>query len=112
MDYTIAVVPPGGGETDYSITIRGAPFIPRPGEYVIVVAADTSDEDEGPFSAFKVRYATTYAKAEGDGAARLDGVTVEAEPIFHPFQTARHRRNVEMYEARGRAVESYPESGY
>ena len=112
MDYTISVVPLGGGEQDYQITIRGATFIPRPGEYIVV--REVEMDAEGIVSAFKVRYAVTYANRAGaaDGEATADNAVIEAEPIFHHHQTATHRRNVEMYRGRGKAVEEFPESGY
>ncbi len=111
MKYTVCVVPPGGGEQDYQITIRDASFIPRPGEYIIVRERNT--DEAGKVSAFKVRYAVTYAQqTHVEGSAREDEVVVEAEPIIHPHQTSSHSQSVEMYRGRGKAVEEFPESGY
>jgi hypothetical protein len=63
-------------------------------------------------AAFKVRYATTYAQAGSEGDVTFAEVAVEAEPIFHAYQTKAHRENVEMYQTRGKGAESYPASGY
>jgi len=62
--YTISVVPPGGGEQDYQFTVRGAAFIPRPGEYVVVGEAEM--DTKGVIRAFnRVRQPGEHSASEG-----------------------------------------------
>ncbi len=49
MKYDLAIVPPGGGETDYWVTIDNATYIPRVGEYIIL-----RDDAETGVRAFRV----------------------------------------------------------
>lgn len=109
-EFAILVVPPGGGETDYQIMVRGdGAHVPRPGEY-IVVNERTSTPTEGVVAAFKVRYATTVVEVEGqdEGWTTFVGVSVEAEPVFHHAQSESHRKVCERYDV----TEHYPPSGY
>lgn len=109
-EFAILVVPPGGGETDYQIMVKGNGVqVPRPGEYIVVNERPVSPT-EGVVAAFKVRYATTHVDVEGqeDGSTKLVGVNVEAEPVFHHAQSESHRKLCERYHV----SEHYPESGY
>ncbi len=113
--YEIAVVPPGGGETDYSIVVEQADHVPAVGEYLLVT--DTRDKSKQPeLAAFRVLYVVTGAKYVSDGHAVQDSVVVQAEVISHPYQGPQHEKVVEMYRSRAyqgrKAPEEFPESGY
>jgi hypothetical protein len=112
--YEIAVVPPGGGETDYNIIVEQADHIPQPGEYLLMI--DPNADDTG-LAAFKVLYVTTAAKYVSEGHAVQDSVVVQAEVISHPHQGERHAAVVAMYRARAqhpsrKEPDEYPTSGY
>jgi hypothetical protein len=112
--YEIVVVPPGGGEADFTLVVEQADHTPSAGEYLI-----TTDPKEAGVSAFKVRYVTTGLKYVSEGHTIQEAVGVQAEVISHPHQSATHKRMVEMYTGRpknrpggGKNPEAYPESGY
>ncbi|HST26180.1 MAG TPA: hypothetical protein VLJ76_09320 [Gaiellaceae bacterium] len=113
MDYTLVVVPPGGGDSEYSLLIRDASFIPRAGDYVTVTEEVDNPRPGGLASAFKVRYASVVATVTGEpGVATAGNTYVEVEPVRSAFQTDDHRQMIEDLEARGLTVESYPDSGF
>jgi len=107
MEFNVSVVPPGGGEQDYMITIRGAHYVPRPGEYIVVSQSEM--DEEGIVSAFKVRYAITHADpVPGSDVHSARELWIEAEPIFHGHQSKSHRELCERYNV----TEWFPASGY
>lgn len=115
--YDVAVVPPGGGETDYSFVVEQADRVPAVGEYLLHLG-ESSANDTG-LSAFRVLYVTTAANHTSEGHAVHDSILVQVEPISHPHQSRSHASLVEMYTGRsksrpggGKNPEAYPESGY
>jgi hypothetical protein len=114
MDYELVLVPPGGGETDYSILMEDAPYVPRVGEYVIV-GKDREDEQLGEVSgAFRVLCVQTMATRDLQVAsdAVVTDIYVQAVPVTHPARTEAHERVCEIYRVRGKPLEASPESGY
>jgi len=107
MKYELAFVPPGGGETDYSVTIENATYVPRVGEYVVL-----TDKDETGIRAFRVLYVTAGATLTSSGHYREEAPVVQAEFVTHPYQSDAHRQSIEMYAARGKRADDYPTSGY
>jgi hypothetical protein len=103
MKFSICIVPPGGGEADFTIAVEGS-AIPRNGEYITV-------QYENGVGCYKVRYVTYCYEKQGDKFKDLMPV-VEAEFVRHPYQSPEHKRCIEMYESRGHKADSYPESGY
>src|SRR5712692_9710922 len=93
--YDVAVVPPGGGETDYSFVVEQADRVPAVGEYLLHFGKSSAN-DTG-LSAFRVLYVTTGVKETSEGHAVQDSVLVQVEVIRHPHQNPSHARMVEMY---------------
>jgi hypothetical protein len=107
MKYELSLVPPGGGERDYAVTINNATHIPSVGEYINLI------EPESPgVRAYRVLYVTTEALSTQDGEYQEASVVVQAEFVPHHNQSEAHGRNIEMYKARGEVAKEYPVSGY
>jgi hypothetical protein len=112
MDYKIVIVPPGGGEADFTQDVKGAEFVPRAGEYV-VIAVDSNEEETRGVEAYLVRYPVTNLTRKDWGDAGIFGTTVEVEPVRHPYQSKRHGKMCERYDGHwGHPTKDYPESGY
>lgn len=108
MEYEIAVVPPGGGEADYTTVVKNATFIPRVGEYIML----REGNGEG-LQVFRVLYVTYSAVSTGkEGEYQEEPPSVQAEFVWHPYQSKAHAATVERYEAAGVPVHKYPASGY
>lgn len=113
MKVQLTVVPPGGGEADYSFYAT-LPTIPRVGEYIILSI------DKEPPGAFRVLYITYYIATEHqpDGAhtdAHTTEVNLQIEPIKHPYTTeGGAKRLLDSYSGPRWAakLQEYPESGY
>ncbi len=116
MKIRLVVVPPGGGEADYSIFID-MPAIPAAGDYIgVIVPGDqggrsfvvkrtwwtvtSAADDEGYIEAGKEKYGST------------DEISVECYPASGPYDSASHKRVVAMYEARGKGKIELDESMY
>ncbi|HJT55897.1 MAG TPA: hypothetical protein VJ761_05345 [Ktedonobacteraceae bacterium] len=109
MDYTLVLVPPGGGEADYQVDIHNARYIPRVGEYIIL----PEENELGCVRAFRVLYVTAgFVSANQPGSFQEAPPVVQAEFIRHPYQSKNHAASIAMYERRGKVVADYPESGY
>lgn len=103
FEVTLVIVPPGGGEADYSIPMR-VPALPREGGYVTlmrdgpqpVAGIDIGTED------FIVRRVWWGFHYPDDGAlfhyvgegpvGELSGVSIECEPAKGHYSSARHVR--------------------
>ncbi len=108
MKYELVIVPPGGGEADYTVTIHDAIYIPRAGEYISLVG-----DEAGRRSVFRVLYVTAQAvRLERQGEYKEEAPVVQAEFVRHPYQSDAHARSIEMYTSRGKPIHDYPESGY
>jgi hypothetical protein len=107
MKYKLSLVPPGGGEQNYPVTINNATHIPRVGEYITL-----TDSEESGLRAYRVLYVTSEALSAQDGQYREESIVVQAEFVSHQGQSESHARNIEMYAARGNAAKEYPVSGY
>lgn len=107
MKYILTLVPPGGGEADYEVTIDNTEALPRVGEYVIL-----NMKEERGIRAFRVLFVTSNAIHIQNGQYQAEPSVVQAEFIRHPHQSDAHSRSIEMYEARGKRSGEYPISGY
>lgn len=108
MEYEIAFVPPGGGETDYTAVVKNATSIPRVGEYIML----REGKGDG-LQVFRVLYVTYDAGSTGKpGEYQEESPVVQAEFVQHPYQSKAHAASIEMYEARGKPAHKYPTSGY
>jgi len=113
MEYNLVIVPPGGGEADFSQKVRGATHVPQTGEYVVIAVEDEKDEGMNGAEAYLVRYAITNLKRQGWETATNIRTTVEAEPVRHPYQSKRHGDMCDRYDGHGgHPTKSFPESGY
>ena len=81
MKYELVIVPPGGGEADYTVTIHDAIYIPRVGEYISLVG-----DEAGRRNVFRVLYVTAPESVSCWGryravskAAKLTGVALASD---------------------------------
>ncbi|MCJ2011083.1 hypothetical protein [Methylobacterium sp. J-076] len=129
MKVTLIVVPPGGGEAEYTLDFE-LPAVPREGEYITVARDDAladpkpdpQDGSIGIYECFYVRRAwwdlrypssAPYAKGEGQGpVGSAYMIAVEAETARGPHMTGSHRRSCETYERRGLPVRTFDNSAY
>jgi hypothetical protein len=116
MNVALQVVPPGGGEADFSLDLD-MPEVPKVGEYVMITV-----EGEG-VGIFRVLYVTHKVRTdpEGEGGfrnVRFDGVWVQIEPVRYPLtDTAggRMKQLFNFYAGNPRweaKVQDFPDSGY
>ncbi len=104
----IDLVPLGGGEADYTVTIHNATYIPRVGEYISLIG-----DEAGRRSVFCVLYVIAQAvRLSKEGEYKEEAPVVQAEFVRHPYQSNAHARSIEMYASRGKLIHDYPESGY
>lgn len=108
MKYELVVVPPGGGEADYTVTIHDAIYIPRVGDYISLVG-----DQSGRRSVFRVLYVTAQAvRLPQEGNYKEEPPVVQVEFVQHPYQSDAHAESIKMYTSRGEPIHDYPESGY
>jgi hypothetical protein len=94
---SLAFVPPGGGQTDYSIEAE-LPGVPAAGDYLVFHRPD----EEGT-SDFIVR--RVWWRIGGD----VDGVTVECEFALGRTSSEGHRQACEAYRQRGMPLRQFEE---
>jgi hypothetical protein len=121
ITFKLSVVPPGGGETEYTLEMS-AEHLPRSGDYIQIVrqpvdlprpsTAPPPPEFDTKAVAFKVRYSMYSAKETSGGKVGPAEIWVSVEPVESPYQGEDHRRLIEIYRARGLTVEATPESDY
>lgn len=116
MKVRLVIVPPGGGEADYSFFID-MPAVPASGDYISV---QTNDEP-GVVSLLVKRTWWTLKSVEtrsmfeaGDELyGRTEEVSVECYPAKGlGYDTDAHKRTLEMYRARGKAPPEFDTSMY
>ena len=114
FEVTFVVVPPGGGEAEYSLQMR-VPALPREGDYVTlmrhregpVAGADIGTED---FIVRRVWWALDYPDdgalyhTAGEGpVGEPGGISIECEPARGHYSSERHVRacgpNAKAFEA-------------
>lgn len=95
MKVTLGFVPPGGGETDYSLEIE-MPAIPQAGDYIAVNRGDNPKVET-----FIVRRTHWGFAVNDEGQnGKTTSICVECEFADSPFATDDHKRAVDMYETR------------
>jgi hypothetical protein len=111
MKIEMTVVPPNGGEADYSFTVD-MPSVPRAGEHIML-----NIKDEG-MGVFRVLYITHMLEAKpltegGHSEPVHDSTNVQIEVVDHPMASGRAHLNYyfERPQHRGK-VHKYPASGY
>ena len=106
---TVAVVPPGGGETDYSFEIM-LPALPNVEDYFQVVAKDVCMTHD-----FIVRRRWFHAEQPTDIEAKpvtYTGVVLEVEPALSDYSSNGHKAVCEMYKRRGKPLQELQTSVY
>lgn len=95
MKVRLGFVPPGGGETDYSLGFE-LPAVPQAGDYIMV-----NRGEEAGVEAFIVRRSHWGFAVDEEGQnGRLTEVWVECEFADSDFASPSHKRSVDMYENR------------
>ena len=107
IKFHIVVVPPGGGEAEYSAESMGN-RIPQWGEYIQLKEVDG-------VSFFFVRHVLTVFK-DDDNSKKMDfseeAIVVEVEPIEYELQSESQTRMIERFKNKGLKVDKYVPSGY
>jgi hypothetical protein len=107
MKVNLSFVPPGGGETDYSIPFE-LPEIPRAGDYISIQRSNQAGTEN-----FIVR--RTWWNLEFDEAAKTGTCTevwVECEFALSPFASENHKRACESYKIKKGELKEFDESMY
>jgi hypothetical protein len=113
MDYNVVIVPPGGGEVDFTQKVKGATHIPRTGEYIVISVDSEGDERIRGAEAYQVRYAVTHLTRKDWDDPGVLYTTVEVEPVRHPYQSKSHEQMCKRYDGHwGHPTKDFPESGY
>jgi hypothetical protein len=113
VDYNIVIVPPGGGEVDFTQKIRGATHVPRIGEYIVISVDGGDDAHLQGVEAYQVRYAVSHLSRKGWGETSFVYSTLEVEPVRHAYQSPSHAEVCKMYDGHwGHPTKDFPESGY
>ena len=114
MKATLVFVPPGGGETDYSLDFE-LPELPNPGDYV----SFTRPDEEGVHDFivrrcwWRLHHPTKGLSMEGHEAkvnGMLTGAMVECEFALTPYSSESHKKSCAMYKGRGKPLKEFDES--
>jgi len=104
FEVTLVVVPPGGGEADYSLRMT-VPALPREGDYLTVLRKDAAGKDrEFPGTEdFIVRRVwwtfefpddgEIYHVAGEDPVGQVGQIGIECEYAIGPYSSQTHKRD-------------------
>ena len=110
-------VPPGGGEADYGLSFE-MPAVPNPGDYISI---NRKGEEAAGHEDFIVRRtwwtlttpeARTHHYDADDRIGIVDGIMCECEFALGSWSSEQHKKNVAMYESRGKGVREFEASAY
>jgi hypothetical protein len=90
IEATFAFVPPGGGESDYSMETK-LEVLPNVGDYILSLR----EGDQG-YETFIVRRLKWYFR-NNDGNASMQGVTIECEFARHHDMSEAHKAACNRY---------------
>lgn len=93
MKVMLSFVPPGGGETDYSLQME-LPEIPRPGDY-IAITRENGDSGTENFIVKRTWWKLRYREQADHGS--VDEIWVECEFALSPWSSESHKRACERY---------------
>lgn len=116
MKCRLIMVPPGGGEADYSLDFD-LPTIPRAGEGLCISRDDRATGYEC-FIVRSVRWELKYPSSKAHAVSgteevgKVGMIAVECEFAFGPFMTPEHQRACEAYRNRGKDVKTLDETMY
>lgn len=107
MIVNLSFVPPGGGETDYTLPMD-MPEVPHAGDYLSI----TRPEQEGSenFIVKRTWWSLEYNDATDKGVTKT--IWVECEFAKGPFSSESHRRACDRYASRTGDVLEFEESMY
>ena len=115
MKVRLVIVPPGGGEADYSIFVE-MPGVPAAGDYI--GAAIPGQRGMVSLLVKRTWWTVTagdnglYGEAGKEKYGTTDEVAVECYPAKGLFDSEEHKRLVAMYEGRGKAAPEFDNSMY
>lgn len=104
MKMTLSFVPPGGGETDYTMD-TDLPQIPEAGDYISIQMKDEIGTRD-----FIVR--RTWWRLVDGRSGKLDGISVECEFAEGLVSSEAHKESCAMYEKRGKGKANFDASMY
>ena len=107
MKVNMSFVPPGGGETDYSLPIE-MPEIPRAGDYLSIMRPGQSGTEN--FIVKRTWWNLEFDESKSVGST--SEVWVECEFALSPLSSDNHKRACEMYKARKGTIEEFDNSMY
>lgn len=110
----LVVVPPGGGETDYSLDFD-LPELPRPGDYICVSRPDRNGHEN--FIVRRTWWMLDFPMRESDEGNKnivgtISKVFVECEFANGPYDSESHKKSCEMYKNRGKPLKAFDETAY
>src|SRR3954469_5724050 len=100
MKVDINIVPPGGGETDYTITVE-MPSVPAKGDYLLLRGRQEQEEDDFGLRGHIVRRTWWFLETI-DNNTRLADVVLEVEVAEGSLDSRNHKKQLAMYVARGK----------
>lgn len=115
MNVSLVFVPPGGGESDYTLNFD-LPTIPRPGDYISIRRLN----QEGT-SDFIVRRTwwhlyypsdALYEDAKDTTHGTVKGIAVECEFARGPYSGNEHKKSCDSYDVRKGTVKSFEDTAY
>ena len=117
MIVRLTMVPPGGGEADYSLDFE-MPSAPTAGDCICIRREDAEKPGYETFVVRKTWWFLEFPDSKpahfGDQAPAGQTAQVMAECEFArgPYMTDEHKRAVESYEKRGKEVQAFDDSAY
>lgn len=107
MKVNLSFVPPGGGETDYSLTMD-LPEIPHAGDYISVFREGATGTED-----FIVKRTWwQLAHKDGDKSGTIKEIWVECELALGHMSSESHKRACENYKARTGTLNEFDASMY
>jgi hypothetical protein len=107
MKARFCFVPPGGGETDYTLDFEIA-AVPQPGDYISVRRLAESGRCD--FIVRRPWWNLFYDNLGTTGWS--EGLAVECEFALSPYSSDGHKRSCEMYRQRGKVPKEFDDSCY
>ena len=113
MKVALAFVPPGGGETDYSLDFE-IPALPNIGDYMTVVRPP--DLGTSDFIVRRIHWGLQSdpynPTATAHRVGTCTGITIECEFALSPYSSDSHKSCVDIYDARGKGRLEFDVSVY
>jgi len=107
MKVNLSFVPPGGGETDYSIPFD-MPEIPRAGDYIAIHRTGSTGTEN--FIVRRTWWNLEFDEAEEQGSTTE--IWVECEFAVAPFSSDNHKAACKGYESKTGQLRKFDESMY